>query len=81
MNVASSDLISIVSEDHELRAEARQRREQFDYTSIYPEEEEKWSAKGWTLLAPGVSKLKLRRQKSHHALLEDRVWTLLYKLG
>ncbi|MBN9488193.1 MAG: DGQHR domain-containing protein [Alphaproteobacteria bacterium] len=81
MNLPVADLASLIVGDQQLRTEARQRREEFDLTSIYPEEEEKWLAKGWTLLSSGVSKLKIKRPKTHHALLEDRVWSLLYKLG
>ena len=75
MNLPQEGLLSLIQEDQQLRAEARQRREQFDITSIYPEEEEKFAAKGWTLLSSGVSKLKLKRAKTHDALLEDRVCT------
>ncbi|CAN5260041.1 hypothetical protein BH10PSE6_BH10PSE6_42410 [soil metagenome] len=81
MNYQAAELSSLIQDDAPLRAEARQRKEQFDYTSIHPEEEEKYSAKGWALHASGVNKVKLRRPKTHHALLEDRVWLLLHKLG
>lgn len=75
------ELVPLIEDVQQLRSEARQRKEDFDYTSIYPDDEEKWFAKGWELHAPGVSKLKLKRAKTHHALLEDRVWSLFYKLG
>jgi DNA sulfur modification protein DndB len=81
MNLSHEGLSSLIQDDQQLRAEARQRKEEFDVTSIYPEDEEKFAAKGWALLSSGVSKLKLKRAKTHDALLEDRVWSLLYKLG
>lgn len=75
------DLVPLVQDAQQLRTEARQRKEEFDYASIHPAEEEKWFARGWAPHATGASKLKLSRAKTHHALLEDRVWSLLYKLG
>ena len=78
---STPDLLPLITDAQQLRSEARQRKEDSDYTSVYPEDEEKWIAKGWQLHSSGVSKLKLRRSKAHHALLEDRVWSLLYKLG
>lgn len=81
MSLLDEGLSSLVQDEQQLRAEARQRREQVDITSIYPEEEEKFAAKGWTLLSSGVSKLKLKRAKTHDALLEDRMWSLFHKLG
>lgn len=81
MNNQMPDLSPLIDGEQHLRTEARHRREQFDYTSVHPDEEEKLSAKGWVLHSSGVNKVKLKRAKTHHALLEDRVWLLLHKLG
>lgn len=74
-------LSSLIEDSQQLRSEARQRRDEFEHSSIYPEDEEKFSAKGWMLASAGATKLKLKRPKTHDALLEDSVWSLLYKLG
>ncbi|WP_147155406.1 hypothetical protein [Reyranella soli] len=81
MDAQVEGLSSLFQDDHQLRAEARRRRDSFEFVTVYPNEEEKYAAKGWELFSSGASKLKLRKAKTHDTILEDRVWSLLHKLG
>ena len=74
-------LSSLISLPEELRSAARLRRDENEYISVGAAEESTYFAKGWTLHTPGTNRVRLRRKKTHHLMLEDRVWSLLYRLG
>lgn len=60
---------------------ARKRGRYYDVKSIHPAELEAAIADGWSMQKKNKRTLRVARSKSPHVLLEDRVWTLLYKMG
>lgn len=82
MTEPAAELLSpLLSSADELKSAFRLRRDVNEYISINAAEEADHFAKGWTLHSSGTSRVRLRRSKSHHLLLEDRVWSLLHRLG
>jgi DNA sulfur modification protein DndB len=81
--IAEEDVgpLSPLVEDGNLAGEYRLRRDEFEYTSVHPSKEEEYLSKGWELHVHGQNRVRLRRRKSHDALLEDRMWLLLYRMG
>jgi DNA sulfur modification protein DndB len=78
----STSLLSpLMSGADELKSAARLRRDQYEYVTVSASEEATYFAKGWSLHTPGTTRVRLHRLKSHNLLLEDRVWTLLFRLG
>lgn len=65
----------------DLPGETRLRRDEFEYTSVHPSKEDEFIAKGWELHVHGQNRVRLKRRKPHNALLEDKVWLLLRRLG
>jgi DGQHR domain-containing protein len=64
-----------------LRGLARRKARPDEFKSVrHPlvEEEEK---NGWVVAQRNKSSTRLRKPKTHNNLLEDRVWTLLYRMG
>jgi DNA sulfur modification protein DndB len=64
----------------ELRSLARIKVRAFETKSVHPKAVEDEEAGGWTTLREGKSSVRLQRPKSKGVLLEDRVWSLLYKM-
>lgn len=64
-----------------LAADYRLRKDENEYLSISPSQEDLHLAKGWSIHRSGVSRVRLTRPKTHNTKLEDRVWTLLYRMG
>jgi len=63
-----------------LRSLARVKARPFDSKSIHPRLVEEETAKGWTISKTNKTSVRLVKPKSHGAALEDRVWSLLYKM-
>jgi len=74
-------LAPLLSSPELLAAEYRLRRDETEYTSVHSSQEDKFIEKGWILHHAGQSRTRLKRPKSHDVMLEDRVWSLLYKMG
>src|ERR1700678_2161271 len=64
----------------DLRSLARVRSRSFDTKSVHTKLIEEETANGWTVLREGKVSVRLSRPKSHGVLLEDRVWSLLYRM-
>jgi DNA sulfur modification protein DndB len=76
----STPLLPLI-DDGDLAGEYRLRRDEFEYTSVHPSRESEYLAKGWELHVHGQSRVRVKRRKVHNALLEDRMWILLYRMG
>lgn len=74
-------MIENVFPREELRGFARIQGRDHDRTSIRPSELDEHLADGWTVRRKGKVSLGLQRPKKKSALLETRVWTLLYQMG
>lgn len=60
---------------------ARSKSRNFDTKTVHPNVIEDYLAKGWVVDKENAKSVRLRRPKAGSNLLEDRVWTLMYKLG
>lgn len=70
----AAELLSpLIIDADELKRMARLRRDENEFVSINASEESDYFAKGWVLQTPGTNRVRLRRLKSHHMMLEDRV--------
>jgi len=65
----------------ELAALALEKCRSSKYCSVPVRHLEAELAAGWALVRKGKHKARLCKPKAHDVLLEDRVWTLLYRLG
>lgn len=59
----------------------RKRLSEFDFEKVHPADVAEWEEKGWEFAARGKKRHKVRRPKSHHRMLEDRAWCLLFRMG
>jgi DNA sulfur modification protein DndB len=64
----------------ELRSLARVKARDFDAKSVHLKLIDEEREKGWVPVKVGKSSARLTRPKTHSQLLEDRVWTLLFKM-
>jgi DNA sulfur modification protein DndB len=64
-----------------LRGLASRRAKEEDFKSVRHALVEEEVANGWTVIKKNKTNTRLSKQKSHDKLLEDRVWTLLYRMG
>ncbi len=65
----------------DLASERRKRKRPNDEKSVHPADVNDEVANGWIIQRPGKRSTRLKRQKSHDKLLEDRVWCLLNAMG
>lgn len=64
-----------------LRGLARSKASDYETKTVHPLTAEELQAKGWTVEKQHKRTVRLRRKKSHNVQLEDRVWSLLYRMG
>ncbi len=74
-------MIENVVRVEELGSTARSKSKSSDYVTVRTGSESDHLDKGWTLERKHKRTVRLSRPKSHGVLLEDRVWTLLYRMG
>ncbi len=65
----------------ELRGLATRKARPHDYKSVRRDETEEWTAKGWEPVKRSKGRIRLRKVKPLDRALEDRVWTLLWRMG
>ncbi|MBI4468599.1 MAG: DGQHR domain-containing protein [Acidobacteria bacterium] len=65
----------------ELRALASRRAKSFDFKSVRNPLVDEEVAEGWETIKKNKTTTRLQRPKPPDKLFEDRVWTLLYRLG
>lgn len=73
-------MLENISPIDELVSLARVKAANYHSKSVNPKLVEDELANGWEVVKPGKSSTRLRKAKSLGTTLEDRVWTLLYKL-
>jgi len=64
-----------------LRGLARIKARSYESRTIPYDLVDKAVAEGWDVLAKNKTSVRMIRQKPHDKQLEDRVWTLLYRMG
>lgn len=74
-------LSPLISEARAQAVEHRRRHSTYDYKSVHTADTDEMVAQGWEVHKHGERTTRLKRLKSHDQLLEDRVWSLLYRMG
>ena len=74
-------LFPLLVDDKELASAYRVRKKIFEEKSVHSLEIEDELSKGWELQRAGKHKSRVRKDKSHDRLLEDRLWCLFYRMG
>jgi DNA sulfur modification protein DndB len=74
-------MLSNIEPAEDLRKLARNKARQYETKSVGPRSVGDASLEGWVVSQRNKKSVQLRRPKSHNVLLEDRVWTLLYRMG
>lgn len=74
-------MLSNVDLASNLRAVARAKARDFETRTVHPRLADEMMAQGWTLDKKNKASVRLRRGKQPGTLLEDRVWSLLYRMG
>src|SRR5690348_18512526 len=64
----------------ELRSVARAKARSYAFKSVHPKLVEEEIRRGWEIQKKNKTSVRLRRAKPHGVQLEDRVWTLLYRM-
>ena len=64
----------------ELRTLARSKARAYWTKSVHHKLLSEETANGWELLKKRKTSVSLKKPKTHGVLLEDRVWTLLYRM-
>jgi len=64
-----------------LKSLARARSKDYETKTIHPSFVEEFTAQGWIIDKKNRKSIRLKKRKSHQISLEDRAWTLLYKMG
>lgn len=70
-----------VSPIENLRNLARSRSKSFETKSVHPKLADEGTADGWKVAKKGKTSVQLRREKPLSMGFEDRVWTLLFRMG
>src|SRR5665213_3203380 len=74
-------MLSNVLPVEDLRSLARRKNSPSEFRSVPTGNAPDLIADGWQVYREGAVTTRLIRPKTRSALLEDRVWSLLYKLG
>jgi DGQHR domain-containing protein len=64
-----------------LRGLARAKSRNYETKTVHPNLVSEYTEKGWTVTKEQLRSVKLTRKKTHSDYLEDRVWSLLYRMG
>lgn len=65
----------------QLKSLVRKQKSRFEYVTVKKEEVEAHKAVGWEVEKRNLKSVRLRRPKKRSVLLEDRVWSLMYRMG
>lgn len=71
----------LLTDEKDRASEDRRRRSAFVQISIHPADEQEYIEKGWEVVRQGKRSSRVRKQKPHNQTLEDRVWSVLFKMG
>lgn len=74
-------MIENVYSVEDLRAHARATAKPYAQKSVHPKAVDDELAKGWSIVKERRTSVRLKRDKQHGQALEDRAWTLLYRMG
>lgn len=60
---------------------ARRKNIQYELKAVHPSDRDKFEKDGWLFVKLLKSSVQLKKEKSHNVSLEDRVWSLFYKMN
>jgi DNA sulfur modification protein DndB len=73
--------ITNIKSTTELESLAKVKKSSFEETIVANRDISQYENEGWSILKRGPNRSRLRRQKNHAVMLEDRLWWLLFKMG
>jgi DNA sulfur modification protein DndB len=76
-----SGMLDNIASVDTLRGLARRKSQPDNYKTVRNPLVEEEVAAGWEIAKKNKASTRLRRAKSHDKALEDRVWTLMYRMG
>lgn len=76
-----NSLFPLLYDEKSLVSLYRKKKSEYEYKSVSLANVSDEIDKGWVIQRQGVRLTRLKRQKSHNQLLEDRTWCLLYSIG
>lgn len=71
----------LITDEAQLKSALRIRRSEYVSESIHPADLEKYTSMGWELERAGKTATRVRRSKPMDRRLEDRVWSLMARMG
>lgn len=74
-------MLENISSIETLRGLARRKSQPDDYKTVRNPLVDEELIAGWTVAKKNKASTRLKRRKTHDRLLDDRVWTLLYRMG
>lgn len=81
-NTDQGSLLSpVLKSKSQRQIEYARRKDQYTYQSVRPDDVSKFEEDGWIVQREGSKKVRLKKLKSHDALLMDQTWCLFYRIG
>lgn len=77
----SEYLAPIIDNEQQLMNNYRRRKSAYNHKSVHPADVAAEEAQGWQVQRQGKRSTRLKREKSHNKLLEDRLWCLFFAMG
>lgn len=74
-------MIENIAPVENLQGLARAKARDYENNTVPTHLVEDYKSKGWTIEKENEKSVRMWRKKTHSTNLEDRVWTLLYKMG
>ncbi len=74
-------LSPLLSDSNEIHATLRKKANSFTFKSIQSNKLDNYIAQGWEISRKNKTSYRIKKQKSHDILLEDKAWCLLAKMG
>jgi DNA sulfur modification protein DndB len=68
-------------EGDELKAAFRRRRDEFEYSKVPHEEEQRYTQQNWTEYKRTQTHVWVKKRKNADSMLADRIWCLFYRMG
>lgn len=74
-------MLENIEEQQNLIGLSRKKSKHYEIKAIHPSDRSKLEGQGWLFVKNLKSSIQVKKQKLHSILLEDRVWSLFYKMN
>lgn len=81
MGILSEEFTGKLVKDKEIKAHLKVRSNEFIFETVDRRLLADYDPKEWIEHKPNKKSVVLKKKKSHHAMFEDRLWTILAKMG